>query len=218
MFSFFYNTVADILSPAGCAYCGALTEQRTVLCPSCINLITPIISTCIPINSTQSMNIHSVGTYQDPLRALILAKHRGNRVVSKQLGYLLWNSSLISQLKFDLVVPIPLHWTRYAQRGYNQAELIAHYVGTMTGKKIEHLLKRSKATQFQADLSGQERERNLKNAFSLSSATVRADYQNQHILLIDDLMTTGATLKAAAQALLIYNPASIQAMVAARTL
>lgn len=91
----------------------------------------------------------------------------------------------------DTIVPVPLHPKRYAERGYNQAELIARMISYSTGTPVQHLLQRHRATQQQALLSKVERLSNVKRAFATDQHMV----VGKRILLVDDVYTTGATMQ-----------------------
>lgn len=100
----------------------------------------------------------------------------------------------------DLIIPIPLHPRRYAERGFNQAEVIAKTIARVLGKKVcLDLLYRVKYTKNQAKLSKIEREKNIKNAFEID----KKSFKNcEKILLVDDVFTTGGTLSECARTLL----------------
>ena len=100
---------------------------------------------------------------------------------------------------FDIIVPVPLHWTRKFTRTYNQSELPAKFISRELNKPcVPDALKRIKRTKNQKFLSGKERHKNLRNAFKAN----RKYIENKKILLIDDVFTTGATLSCAAEELL----------------
>lgn len=163
------------------------------------------------------MQVFAISSYQEPLKSLILAKAQSQRLASKQLGILMWNLTPIKNNDFDYVVPIPLHWTRYAYRGYNQAEVIASVIARKSGKPLVHLLKRNRRTLFQSKLDVEQRSENLHNAFDVVKVD-RELYKNKRLLLVDDLMTTGSTFKNAAKKLLILKPAGIMGVVSCRTI
>ncbi len=96
----------------------------------------------------------------------------------------------------SVLCPVPLHWSRHYNRGFNQAELLAHLVSVKTGIPMHGLLKRKRATGHQAHRGRVERLTALRDAFVCTDQTVP-----DHIILIDDLATTGATLDACAAAL-----------------
>lgn len=162
------------------------------------------------------MKVVAVGAYDQPLVSLILAKSSGNRTVANQLGKMAWQESLISNMVFDYVVPVPLHWSRYAWRGYNQADEIARVISKQSKKPLIQLLRRIKRTPFQSYFKEtKKRQANVANVFGLKSVE-KNQYKNKHFLLVDDVMTSGATLKEAAKELFKLKPASITSLVIAR--
>ena len=108
------------------------------------------------------------------------------------LGEKLKSSPLFSDV--DLVVAVPLHWTRRLKRGYNQAEVIASTVPRVLGCRCEsHLLVRNRRTGTQTRLSVEKKSANVKGAFSLNKSW-KSDFNVKHILIVDDVFTTGATI------------------------
>lgn len=204
-----------ILAPPYCASCKVFLAERFPLCSDCLEKIQPVVSTTLRINSSIVLTVHALGNYTEPLQGLIRAKNHRNHIASKQLGQLLCHRFEALIKKHDVIVPLPLHWTRYASRGFNQAEIMAHTISHSTKIPVASLLKRTKRTRFQATLSAQERSDNVTKAFALSEKN-RQIYKGKNILVIDDLMTTGSTLEAAARVLITLKPASITVLVAAR--
>lgn len=97
----------------------------------------------------------------------------------------------------DAVVPVPLHWTRRWRRGYNQAEVIARTVAESLGCPcIPGLLKRDRRTSSQTRLSLEDKTRNVSGAFSVHRKTAERTATPRHVLLVDDVFTTGSTLNA----------------------
>lgn len=92
----------------------------------------------------------------------------------------------------DSIIPIPLHPRRYAERGFNQSEILAKTIGQTLGKEVlSDAIFRVKYTKNQARLNKKEREDNIRDAFELNK---KYDYKNKVILLVDDVFTTGATM------------------------
>jgi ComF family protein len=117
-----------------------------------------------------------------------------------------------------IVTPTPLHWRRLFARRYNQSALLARLIARSLGAAFEpQLLARSRATPPQAMLSADARRRNVAGAFSVAPAR-RARVAGAAIILVDDVMTTGATLSACARALKKEGARSVAALTLARAL
>lgn len=114
----------------------------------------------------------------------------------------------------DRVVPVPLHWRRRLARGYNQAERIARPLAARLGLPCVQALARRRATPPQSLLGREERLANLRKAFRVPRPE---RIRGLHVLLVDDVATTGATLDAAATALRKAGAAAVTALVAGRT-
>jgi ComF family protein len=132
------------------------------------------------------------GAYEGTLRELIhLYKYRRMRPLAKPLGRLL-ALALPRDQRFDAVVAVPLHWRRKWDRGFNQSELLAQSIARSWGIPMMRAVKRRKATRAQAGLSNNRRRENVAGAFVARGGTVRG----LRLLLVDDVMTTGATASA----------------------
>ena len=205
-----------LLSPPFCSHCSLVLDQRYPLCAQCSESLKPIVSVSLPLTKKYSLDVHAVAAYDQPLRSLILAKNYGNRVASMQLATLIWQHTHLKNMSCDMFVPIPLHWRRYAWRGFNQSAVMAEVLTGYCNVPTMPIIKRQRATFFQAELNSKERAENVKAAFYLDPAY--AAMKGKHIMLVDDLMTTGSTLKEAAKTLLPLSPASITAIVACRVI
>lgn len=100
-----------------------------------------------------------------------------------------------------LLVPIPLHSSRFRKRGYNQAKLLADGLGQKLDIPVVELLERTKQTKTQVGLLQKERAENIKGAFSLKEGERKYIKKLKHVFLVDDVVTSGATLKEAAKVL-----------------
>ena len=138
---------------------------------------------------------YSFGAYEGVLRELIhLYKYGKVRTLARPLSGLL-AQALPRDEAFDAAVPVPLYWRRRLQRGFNQAELLARGLSRRTGIPVVKALGRVRPTPTQAGLSNSARRQNVVKAFRARSVP------GQRILLIDDVMTTGATATSCALAL-----------------
>jgi ComF family protein len=118
---------------------------------------------------------------------------------------------LRGDLDFDAIVPVPMHWRRQQQRGYNQAELIARALSAKTGIRCALLLRKRAGGAPQSTLAQRERAANVRRAFA---ASARA--RGRRILIVDDICTTGETLRACARALRKEGAARVCAIAVAK--
>lgn len=211
----FISSAVNFLLPSFCMYCKEQLVSNEVFCFACQAKIYPIVSKTITLTTTKTMTVYSVGAYNEPLKSLIMAKKWGDVVACKQMAELIWRQTPFSTILCDALVPIPLHWTRYAWRGYNQAERIAATLSRKQGAPVANILKRSKRTAYQSTLSACQRPGNIKEAFTIAPNLLKK-YKDKHLILIDDLMTTGTTLHEAGRQLLKIKPASVTAIVVCR--
>ena len=98
-----------------------------------------------------------------------------------------------------VIVPVPLHRRRFAERGFNQAEQIAECLGVCLGKPVENLLRRTRYTEKQAGLKREARLKNVQSAFAISKSIY--EVKNKSVLLVDDVFTTGSTMQECARVL-----------------
>ena len=148
----------------------------------------------IPVQAgTALFRFEKGSAYQSLIHDL---KYRGNWRTGIYLGRLLGQKLQKGVCaECDLVVPVPLHPKRLRQRGYNQSEFIAHGISEVLGIPVERkLIRRIKYQRSQTSMNRMERFRNMDGVFSLCKSSI--DLNNKKILLVDDLVTTGATLEA----------------------
>ena len=159
----------------------------------------------------------SVWSYQPPLDAVLTGlKFRRLEYLGTQLGKVAYDLLHDRIGDCDLVVPVPLHWWRYLRRGYNQATAIARPIAVELNLPLIGVLRRRRATPAQSRLSRVDRRCNLLDAFSLWPG-LAGKCKRRHVLLVDDVVTTGATLQAAAACLRQAGAVSVTALTVART-
>lgn len=186
----------DLLFPPRCLVCDRLAEP---FCKTCRGRMAPVEAGApVPagIEDARSVAYHA-GTLR---RAVVRLKFEHKTALADPLGELLAEELLgvMDLWQPDALVPVPIHWTREWERGYNQAELLAQAVGRRCGLPVWPALVRTRSTHPQVGLPRKERETNLAGAFA---ACPGGSLENAWIVLIDDVRTTGATLGACAAAL-----------------
>ncbi len=156
---------------------------------------------------------YSFGYYEETLRQLIqVFKYGKVTSLARPLGRML-SRALPRDRRYDVIVPMPMHWRRRLERGFNQADLLARELGRYSGLKIEALAGRSKATPPQAGLTSAKRRSNVAAAFKVPRPE---RVKGRRILLVDDVLTTGASASACAKALKRAGAASVTLLTVAR--
>ncbi len=156
---------------------------------------------------------YTFGSYEGALRELIhLLKYGRIATLAAPLGRLLIEA-LPRRERFDAIAPVPLHWWRRWRRGFNQSELLAREIGRATGLPVRHPLRRRRATLAQTGLTNARRRTNVAGAFQVPG---RERVRGLRILLIDDVLTTGATASACAGALKRAGASYVSVLTVAR--
>lgn len=156
---------------------------------------------------------YSFGFYEDELRRLIhLFKYGRVQTLAKPLGRLL-ALALPRQQEFDLIVPMPLHWRKRWQRGFNQSALLASEISRRVNLPVRNALRRIRPTAAQAGLTNAKRRLNVSGAFR---ARKRPALNGKRVLLVDDVMTTGATAASCARALKLAGARQVTLLTLAR--
>ncbi len=156
---------------------------------------------------------YSFGSYEGTLQQLIhLFKYAKIEKLADPLSRFL-HDALPLDANFDLVIAMPMHWRKRWERGFNQAELLASPIARRFGLPLATNLRRTRLTKSQAGLNESERRANLRGSFRLQRPDQVA---GKRILLIDDVFTTGSTLRAAAAVLKEAGAAHVAALTLAR--
>ena len=197
------------LGPPHCAQCGlpfphALGEG--VKCAACLARSPPFT------------HARAAVAYDDASRDLILSFKHADRLEAVPL-FARWINTVgrDALANADMLVPVPLHWLRLASRRYNQAAVLAHAISKLTRIPVETgLLARARATRSQGEMpSARARLKNVVRAFAVAEKA-KPRLRAQKIVLVDDVLTTGATLNACAKALLRAGAGSVSVVTLAR--
>jgi ComF family protein len=155
--------------------------------------------------------------YDDVARKLVHAFKYGDRLdLAPTLGRWMARAGGELTAEADALVPVPLHWRRLWQRRFNQSAALAKEISAVAGVPLAHAaLKRVKATAQQVGLSRPARAANVQGAFRVPP-DARSEVKGRRLILVDDVLTSGATLDACARALLRAGAAQVDALVFAR--
>lgn len=207
----------DLLFPKECAVCGrVLNYHEQHFCLECFADMPLTYFWSVKENPAGRVfwgrarveRVYSLFYYTNNWRTPVhLLKYKGNILVGKYLGKMLGEKIASAQgvMPVDYIVPVPLHWRKRMKRGYNQSEIIAQGIAmglaSVEQKKpavIHNLLKRVSFTATQTAKDRMERWNNVQKAFSFNEKCNTIPPPDSHILIVDDVLTTGATLEACA--------------------
>jgi ComF family protein len=133
------------------------------------------------------------------------------QVLGRAMATLIRTDHILSRA--DVLTPVPLFWWKKLRRGYNQAALLAHVISQETNIKVQNTMRRIKNTKTQTRLNERERRNNVEHAFVVHAEGI----EDKKILLIDDVLTTGATLQECARVLRNAGAREVYSCVAAVT-
>ncbi|HQT60838.1 MULTISPECIES: ComF family protein [unclassified Acidiphilium] len=230
----FARATLDLLLPPHCLACDEEVSAEGVFCTSCFGaarfITGPVCGKCgLPLEDPAPLctgcdwappafrAARAALVYNDAARRLILPfKYADRPERAAGLARLLLRPGAPLLARADLLVPVPLHRTRLARRGYNQAGLLARALGRMTGRDtlIDGLV-RLRATPPLSELDQFGREQAMKNAIGVRKGRA-AQFAGRTVLLIDDILTTGASASACAEALLAAGAAAVDVLALAR--
>jgi ComF family protein len=229
--------IASLFYPPVCTICSASVASREYLCQDCEAKITRIVPpfcakcsepfegaitgpfTCANCAHRRIYFDAAVAAYRSRgiIRRVILDFKYGRQVHLRHLvaRWLLaaLDDNRLREQRFDVIIPVPLHPARERERGFNQAALLAELLRAHMSIQMKPMLERTRYTTTQTAFDRAERMENLHGAFRLRKT---ADVRNLHVLLIDDVLTTGSTLNECARVLKKAGAISVHAATAAR--
>ncbi len=235
-----FGAVLDLLLPHQCLKCGVVIGKEGALCAACwaeIAFIAPPVCACCgyPFELDHGAGgagalcgaclrdpppfarARAVFRYDSASRHLVLGfKHSDRTHAAPAFGAWLARAAGPLAAEADLVVPVPLHRLRLFRRRYNQAALLAHAFGDATGLPcVPDLLTRVRATPSQGRLSRARRRINVRGAFAVAKGRAQL-IDGRRVLLVDDVLTTGATVGSAARCLLRAGAGAVDVLTLAR--
>lgn len=232
-----WRLLLDFLYPPSCPACMRATAQHDALCAQCwsglalidrpfcerlglpfeVDLGAPILSAAALADPPVFQRARAAVRYEAAARRLVHRLKYGDRMeLARLMAGMMVRAGRDLFPDADLVVPVPLHARRLLSRRFNQAALLGTRLSALIGLPCAlSVLERRKATHTQVGLSRAQRAANLQGAFHVA-AQRRATVEGRRILLVDDVLTTGATANACARALLRAGARDVDVLVFAR--
>jgi ComF family protein len=206
--------LVDFFFPPLCLGCGQYTDNEYTICDCCLTAVDtfnhPFCLGCLNTIVKRglcegcgegALPLYAYGNYARPLEQIIIQyKFRGITKLSKLFARLLAErfGEEIKSCKADILLPVPLYAAREIRRGYNQAEILAQHLGDRLGIEVRSdLMVRAKRRRPQAKLNLRERAANIKGVFEICA---EGD-NNLKVILVDDVVTSGATMREAVRTL-----------------
>lgn len=228
----------DAILPPRCLGCGDMIDGARSLCAACWRRLTFIGSPCCrccgyPLLQTVAAQpicgacaaeppvyarARAALRYDDGARGMILRfKHADRTDITRTFGRMLEQAGAELLQDCDLITPVPLHRWRLLRRGYNQSALLAYALADERRRLIiPDLLQRVRQTASQQGLSGEQRKRNINTAAFRLHPRYQSRLAGRRVLLIDDVLTTGATVAACTQVLMKAGAAAVDILALAR--
>jgi ComF family protein len=224
----------DLLYPPRCPACDASIDGRAALCPVCEVSLYPLGTACTvcaqPLEARVPIRCRRCAKSPPPFETIAAPYRYGGELavalqrlkydrrldIARTLAPLLAPALAEASAEVEVIVPVPLHWRRQSKRGFNQASVLVEQARTRGGAPVDAIsLRRRRATASQAGLTARERARNVAGAFAVVRRR-RPRIEGRRVLLVDDVITTGATVAAASRALLDAGAASVRGLCLAR--
>lgn len=229
--------VVDVILPPTCLACRTPIGEQGGLCPRCWTgagfierpfcerLGTPfaadhggaLISPAALAEPPAYQRARAVARYNGVMRDLVHLMKYGDRMdLIRSLGRWMHRAGSELLCDADALVPVPLHWGRLWRRRFNQSSGLAHAISRLSNIPVaDHLLVRSRATAPQFGLPRARRAENVQGAFAVPKP-IRIEVKGKKLVLVDDVLTTGATVDACTKALLRAGAGRVDVLVLAR--
>lgn len=209
-----WDRLISSLFPAHCLLCGETVPVDRLFCEACVRSLPE--QPCrrrIPMPGGGELPVAAPFPYEMGFRTTLHQyKFKGRRRLAKPIGLLMADTAKLFPDSFHCVTYVPLHPKNRKARGYDQSELLARYLGKALDLPVLELLEKARKTDTQHELKAAQRMENVRGAYRCHPKT---HLDRQSVLLVDDIVTTGSTLRECAAALYDAGAWSVCALCAA---
>lgn len=214
---FIWDCVLQVIYPSDekCILCGDDVNADDFICTKCEGSIKFCNSIFMVKQGDASFSYHSVSYYSGAMMELILKlKYKSNFRAGEVIAEYMINIIKAENIEFDSIAYIPMTKVAIKKRGYNQSEYLAKIIGNKTNTPVIHCLGKVKQTRDQIGLNGNERWSNVFGSFKILN---KNSVKNKKILLVDDVITTGATAFSCAHELMKCDAKKITILTGAKS-
>lgn len=178
-----------LISAPRCPGCGGKMDSILNLCSKCLKEEDPSWNKAISLIEMKGKGREIIERF----------KYRNDIVLARPLARLAVETIKKENIDVDYIISVPLHWLKFLARGYNQVELVTKLISNEIKIPLKYYLKRCRYTKSQTKLTGIQRRTNIYDAFIVTN---KRKVKDRKILLVDDVFTTGSTLRAASRKLI----------------
>lgn len=206
----FLEKIKALIYPNVCLVCGKkIDENKTYACEKCKDILKYSMKRQVKVYSDMYFSkLITCFEYQGLIRNKILAyKFRNKSYLGNSFAQIMSENLQDAKNEFDIIIPVPIHFKRYLERGYNQSEILAKQIAKLLNKKcFTNVLKKAKNVVPQSTLDHIARKTNVLNTYQIRNVS---KILNKRILLIDDIFTTGATANECAKVLKMHGAKNV---------
>lgn len=211
-----WRKAAEAVYPKRCLFCGTILPMGAYLCESCDGSVRPVpVVRTLPLSDGTVFSCLGIYPFVDVRKGIHCLKFLGQKEIGTAYGELLAEEDAVLELirDADLLVPVPISRRRRNERGFNQSMVIAEALCSRTGIPTAEAAHKLRNNAVQSSLEKEARQENVRGVYEGDPAIAAG----KRIVLLDDIVTTGATIGACAEALYAAGALSVQGLAFAHT-
>lgn len=212
-----FRHILSVFFPFRCHVCRDNCDFGNVLCHKCLEKLKSSIHAPQKVDDTTcDFSVYTMSSYTDFTSDIVkIIKYKPSKKLAEILGKICCDkASLTDFIKpDDIIIPVPMHEKRMRERGFNQASVLAETYAEFASSNFSPAVIRCRFTKPQASCNEVERMTNLDNAFVLAPDLIKSAFKGKRLIVVDDVATTGSTLKKSIEPLRILGAKEIIALV-----